>query len=442
LGLGAKEILTSGDGIAARLAAARAIRTVIQEGLFLEDSLAREHSQIPDTRDRSFAHAIAATSLRRKGQIEAILGRFMRQPLSKNSLTNYILLCGVAQLLFMGVDRHAVIDTAVELASRNPGSRRLSGLVNAILRQIDRSRQAILSDMPPALLNLPPWLDKRLRADFGPAVAAEIAEAHTRPADLDLTAGLTGFPEPLLERGTLLPTGTLRIPSTGLAIPNLPGFAEGAWWVQDAAAALPARLFGKIDGMTALDMCSAPGGKTLQLASAGAQVTALDISQKRLDRLLENLERTGLHARCIVADAREYTESERYDLVLLDAPCTATGTIRRHPELPFLRTASDVKPLLILQRELLRKAARLLKPGGQLVYAVCSLLADEGPKQVSAFLNEHRNFSLSPIQPGEAGIPKALINKAGQLRTLPSHKIGNLQGLDGFFACRLTAAAS
>ena len=192
-----------------------------------------------------------------------------------------------------------------------------------------------------------------------------------------------------------------------------------------------------MQGKTALDMCSAPGGKTMQLCAAGATVTALDTSAFRLEKVTENLARTKLQANCIAVDALEFEPGQQFDVILLDAPCSATGTIRRHPDMPYVRGNDDVKLLLTLQRKLLRKAATLLAPGGTLVYAVCSLLADEGPKQISQFLNEHSDFKRLPVAPGEAQIPADLISKTGDLRTLPHNMIGDAGGMDGFFAARL-----
>jgi 16S rRNA (cytosine967-C5)-methyltransferase len=211
--------------------------------------------------------------------------------------------------------------------------------------------------------------------------------------------------------------------------------------VQDAAAALPARLLGDVAGLAVLDMCAAPGGKTLQLAAAGAQVTALDISPSRLDLVRANLDRTRLAAELVAADALDFDPRRQFDAILLDAPCSATGTIRRHPELPWLRGAQDVSQPVAMQRALLRKAAGLLKPGGTLVYAVCSLLAEEGSKQVQAFLNEHRNFERRPVEAESLGLPLEFITRHGDLRTLPHYRLGAGKGMDGFYAARLGKAS-
>lgn len=429
------------EGLGLRAAAVNAVSLVLFERRFLEDALTDSLVSIDDPRDRAFAHALAATALRRKGQIEAVLDTYIEQKLrARTGRAPVILLCGAAQLLFMETEPHAAISTSVALAASDDKARRLKGLINAVLRKISRDRDAIMAALPPAAANLPKWLNTRLRADYGPDTTARIADAHTLKADVDVTikAGTTG--EELLSMGVKLPTGSVRLNNPHPAIPDLPGFADGTWWIQDVAASLPVLLFDDLKGKTALDMCSAPGGKTLQLCAAGATVTALDTSAYRLEKVTENLARTKLEANCIAIDAQEYEPEHLFDVILLDAPCSATGTIRRHPDMPYVRGNDDVKLLLTLQRKLLRKAATLLKPGGTLVYAVCSLLADEGPKQVSAFLNEHGDFSRRPIAPGGGQIPAHLISKAGDLRTLPHAMIGNVPGMDGFYASRLRKA--
>jgi len=430
------------EGLGLRAAALNAVSLVLYERRFLDDALADSLADVDDPRDRAFSHALAATALRRKGQIEAVLEHYIEQKLrARTGRAPVILLCGVAQLLFMETEPHAAISTSVALAARDEKAQRLKGLINAVLRNISRDRDAIMAALPPTGANLPKWLNTRLRADYGPETTAQIAEAHALKADIDLTIK-TGAPDGKLQPlGVKLPTGSLRLNNPHPAVPDLPGFTDGDWWVQDVAASLPALLFEELQGKTALDMCSAPGGKTMQLSTAGATVTALDTSAFRLEKVTENLARTNLQANCIAVDALEFEPDQPFDVILLDAPCSATGTIRRHPDMPYVRGNDDVKLLLTLQRKLLRKAATLLAPGGTLVYAVCSLLADEGPKQISQFLNEHGDFKRHPIAPGEAQIPADLINKTGDLRTLPHNMIGDAVGMDGFFAARMTREA-
>ncbi|MGI9512122.1 MAG: RsmB/NOP family class I SAM-dependent RNA methyltransferase [Anderseniella sp.] len=429
------------EGLGLRAAAVNAVSLVLFERRFLEDALTESLADVDDPRDRAFAHALAATALRRKGQIEAILETYIEQKLrARTGRAPVILLCGVAQLLFLETEPHAAISTSVALAAGDEKARRLKGLVNAVLRNISRDRDAIRDALPPASANLPKWLSIRLRADYGPDTTDRIADAHTLKADVDLTIKSGTTSTELQSTGVKLPTGSLRLNNPHPAIPDLPGFADGNWWVQDVAATLPVLLFGDLKGKTALDMCSAPGGKTLQLCASGATVTALDTSAFRLEKVAENLARTKLQASRIAIDALEYEPEHLFDVILLDAPCSATGTIRRHPDMPYVRGNDDIKLLLTLQRKLLRKAATLLKPGGTLVYAVCSLLADEGPKQVSAFLNEHDDFKRHPIAPGESQIPADLVSKTGDLRTFPHSTLGDARGMDGFFASCLGKA--
>ncbi len=430
------------EGVGLRAAAINAVSLVLFERRFLEDALTESCAGIDDPRDRAFAHALAATALRRKGQIEAVLDTYIEHKLrARTGRAPVILLCGAAQLLFLETEPHAAISTSVALAATDEKARRLKGLINAVLRNVSRDRDAIMAALPPATANLPKWLSTRLRADYGPETTAQIAGAHTLKADVDLTIR-SGMPQDELQPlGVSLPTGSLRLNNPHPAIPDLPGFADGNWWVQDVAASLPVLLFDDLKGKTALDMCSAPGGKTLQLCAAGATVTALDTSAFRLEKVADNLARTRLQASCIAIDALEFEPEQLFDVILLDAPCSATGTIRRHPDMPYVRGNDDVKLLLALQRKLLRKAATLLRPGGTLVYAVCSLLADEGPKQISAFLNEHGDFKRLPVTPGERQIPDHLLSKAGDLRTLPHAVIGDAGGMDGFFSSRLTKDA-
>ncbi|TXM90747.1 RsmB/NOP family class I SAM-dependent RNA methyltransferase, partial [Methylobacterium sp. WL103] len=275
---------------------------------------------------------------------------------------------------------------------------------------------------------------------YGPETAAAIARAHLGGAAIDLT--LKGEAGDWAERlgAVALPTGSLRLGDLRVPVSELPGFTEGAWWVQDAAAAIPARLLGARAGERIADLCAAPGGKTAQIASQGAVVTALDRSAPRLERLSENLARLGLTAEVVVGDALAFDPPEPFDAVLLDAPCSATGTIRRHPDVAWTKTESDLIRLHLLQARLLDKAATLVRPGGRLVYCTCSLEQEEGERQVAAFLKRNAAFERVPVRPDEVGGLDALINADGDLRTLPAHLEGSESqrgGLDGFFASRL-----
>ena len=297
----------------------------------------------------------------------------------------------------------------------------------------------MLSAQDAAALDIPAWLQQRWTAAFGPETARRIAEASLGEAPLDVTvkAGPDVWAEKL--GGILLPTGSVRLAAGG-RIDALPGFAEGAWWVQDAAAALPAMLFGEVAGRSVADLCAAPGGKTAQLASAGARVTALDLSAARLERLRSNLKRLELDAELVEADAVTWSPGRTFDAALLDAPCTATGTIRRHPDILRLKRPEDVAALADIQSRLLDNAAKLLTPGGTLIYCTCSLQPEEGAEQVERFLARHPGFHRRPIVAGESGIAPEWLTAIGDLRTLPFHLPGaqpELSGLDGFYAARL-----
>jgi len=293
-----------------------------------------------------------------------------------------------------------------------------------------------VEDQDAPRLNTPDWLWQSWSNTYGAATTRAIASAHLKEAPLDLT--LRDDAETWCERleGLLLPTGTLRRPAGG-ALATLPGYAEGAWWVQDAAAALPARLFGKITGRAVVDLCAAPGGKTAQLATAGARVTAVDRSIRRLERLVANLERLNLHVEAIGADALSWHPPRPVDAVLLDAPCSTTGAIRRHPDVPHLKSPEDVARLSMVQENLLRAAIDMLQPGGTLVYCTCSLEPEEGPERIEALLCSGVPVERREIEPGEVGADPEWITPDGDLRTLPCH-FGEFDGIDGFYCARLS----
>ncbi len=348
-----------------------------------------------------------------------------------------LLRLGAVEMLALGEAAHGVVDAAVELAKRDRATVRLAGLVNAVLRRVAREGPELWEGFEHGRLNAAGWLTRALRADWGRKTATAIAEAHLRPAPVDLTPR-DGDAAALAARlgGAALPTGSVRLDRPGM-ISHLPGFAEGEWWAQDAAAAVPARLAGPGKGRRALDLCAAPGGKTMQLAAAGWRVTALDASAARMGRLSENLERTGLAAETVVADALDW-RAEPFDLVLLDAPCSATGTIRRHPELPRLRDDSGLSALTELQGKMLDAAWALTAPGGTLIYATCSLLKAEGEERAAAFAEAHAEAVARPVTAEEAG-DAALVSEAGAFRARPDFW-PERGGLDGFFAARFSRA--
>lgn len=381
-----------------------------------------------DPRDRGLVMALTLTALRHKGEADAVLASFLDKPLPRKAgAAALILLAGATQLLFMEMPPHAVIDLSVRLAKEDQGAKHFSGLINAVLRKVAEGGVSLLEGLDAPRLNTPDWLWTRWIKTYGEDTTRAIARAHMQEPYLDVNVKNSPEHWATALGGTLLPTGAIRLKASS-GIEQLPGFAKGAWWVQDEAAGLPVRLLGDVKGKQVLDLCAAPGGKTLQLCALGAHVTALDISGARLGRLRDNLRRTGFAASVVTADVFDYRPPELFDAVLLDAPCSATGTIRRHPDLPSLKTAEQIGALVELQWKMLAHAATLVKPGGILVYCTCSLEPQEGEKQVTAFLKKNPEFSVA-----SAHMPDpAMVSPQGFLRTLPS------MGMDGFFAAGLT----
>lgn len=428
-------------GLAVREAAVRLIAAVVVEHRSLDEVLAKQlASSELEPRDRALARLIAGTVLRRRGELEAVLNSFLEKPLaSRHGNLWPILLSGAAQLLFLDTPAHAAVGLAVEQTRRDRRARNFDRLVNALLRRVAREGKDVLEGRDGPRLNVPSWLYERWQAAYGDEVAHRIAEASLAEAPLDVM--VKAAPELWAKRlgGIVLPTGSVRLASGG-RVEALPGFGDGAWWVQDAAAALPARLLGPVDGRAVVDLCAAPGGKTAELAAAGAKVTALDLSGTRLARLRENLTRLHLEADLAEADAAVWDPGRTFDGVLLDAPCTATGTIRRHPDILHLKRPDDIAALAELQSRMLDNAARLVAPGGLLVYCTCSLEPEEGSQQIERFLARNADFERVPVESGECGIAAEWLSEAGDLRTLPFHlanERAELSGMDGFFAARL-----
>jgi 16S rRNA (cytosine967-C5)-methyltransferase len=408
----------------------------LDKGQPLDDALARHQGFAGlDPRDRAFVRLLLATTLRRLGEIEEVLGFLIERPLDgANAAGRQVLRLGAAQLLFLGTPPHAAVDTSVRLVV-DAGLPHLKGLANAVLRRISRDGPALLGDRDPARLNTPQWLWDSWIESYGEEATRAIAAAHLIEAPLDLTTrSNTDFWAGRLE-GEVLPTGTIRREGGGI-VTELPGFAEGAWWVQDAAATLPARLLGDIAGKRVADLCAAPGGKTLQLAAAGAAVTAVDISARRMARVAENLARAGLAADLVTADVGKWVTSATFDAILLDAPCSGTGTLRRHPDIAWLKDEEDIGRLTLAQDRLLVRSADLLKPGGTLIYAVCSLQEDEGLARVEALLARDTRLARLQVQPAELPGLADAITPAGDVRTLPS-MWPERRGLDGFYIARL-----
>jgi 16S rRNA (cytosine967-C5)-methyltransferase len=391
-------------------------------------------------RDRAFARLLVASVLRRLGQIDALIADCLNTPLApRAAVIHDILRLGIAQLLFLRTPPHAAVATSVDLAHAR-GFLTHKGLVNAVLRRLSLEGAGRVDRQDAARLNTPDWLWRSWGQAYGEDCARAIAVAHLKEAPLDLT--LRGEEDEWCDKlqATKLPTGSLRRPAGG-SVMALPGYAEGAWWIQDAAASLPVRLFNGIEGRDVVDLCAAPGGKTAQLASAGARVTAIDRSTRRLDRLVANLNRLGLPVSAVAADALSWRPEQPVDAVLLDAPCTATGAIRRHPDVPHLKQPEDVARLAVVQENLLRAAVDMLRPGGMLVYCTCSLEPEEGPQRVEALLRSGAPVQRRPIEAQELSAPADWVTAGGDLRTLPCH-LAEFDGVDGFYAARLVKLAN
>src|SRR5471032_274072 len=422
--------------LASRRAALEVLIACLGQGQPMDDVLSRHTGFAAlDPRDRAFVRMLLATTVRRLGEIDEVVDSFIERSLNgPNQLAHYVLLLGAAQLLFLGTPAHAAVDTSVRLVE-GANLPHLKGLTNAVLRKIAREGVALLGDRDPARLNTPKWLWESWTETYGEEKTRAIAAAHLVEAPLDFsTRADRDFWAGQLD-AQVLPTGTLRRAAGG-NITELPGFAEGAWWIQDAAAALPVRLLGGIEGKRVADLCAAPGGKTMQLCAAGAQVTAVDLSARRMLRVSENLTRAGMTAELVTADAAKWQPAEKFDAILIDAPCSCTGTLRRHPDIAWLKDEEDVARLTLVQDRLLLHALDLLKPGGTLVYAVCSLQEDEGPARIAALLARHPTLKRLPVQPAELPDLAEAITAKGDVRTLPS-MWAERGGLDGFYVARL-----
>jgi 16S rRNA (cytosine967-C5)-methyltransferase len=389
-------------------------------------------------RDAGFARAIATQTLRRFGQLDALIRHFMVKPVASHRAggTLEILLAGACELMVLGVAPHAAVDGANRLAQADNKALHFKPLINAVLRRVAGEGAKLIAAQDAARLNTPDWLWTRWCENYGEATAREIASAHSTEPPLDLVFQEDTTPE--ITGAEQLAANVMRLRGAG-RIEDLPGFKGGKWWVQDVAASIPARLFGDVAGKPVLDLCAAPGGKTLQLASMAAHVTAVDVSKERLARVRENLARTKLKADLVTADIRDWRPKAPAPFVLLDAPCTATGTIRRHPDLPWIKSAADVTASTALQNEMLEAAGEMTAPGGVLVYAVCSLEPEEGVEQVEAFLARHKEFTRAALRVDEVFGDEKLISRKGDLRTLPSHW-ADKGGMDGFYAARVRRA--
>jgi 16S rRNA (cytosine967-C5)-methyltransferase len=434
---------TEVPGLAARRIAADILDGVLHKHRTLDDQLegAASHPGLKtlSDRDRALMRRLVATILRRLGTLGHILSRLLDRGVPTDApRAQTALLIGAAQILWMDVPDHAAVDLSVRMVQSDRRAAKYAGLVNAVLRRCAREGQPLIDEVAAQTLDIPPWLMTRWTAHYGETAAKEIAVALSHEPSLDLTVKSEADAWATRLHGEVLPTGSVRTLLQG-SVTMLPGFNDGQWWVQDAAAALPARLFGDLKGKRIVDLCAAPGGKTAQLVQAGAQVTAVDRSPNRVARLRENLARLSLEAETVVSDGTEYA-GEGFDGVLLDAPCSSTGTIRRHPDVAWLKQDSDIAILTTLQRRLLQKAATMLKPGGTLVYCTCSLEPEEGEQAIADLLAKDSSMRRAPADASEVAGLAEIVTPEGDLRTLPSHlphADPRLGGLDGFYAARL-----
>jgi 16S rRNA (cytosine967-C5)-methyltransferase len=428
-------------GLAARRIAADILEGVLLRRRPLDDEL-EQRSAAPDVatlalRDRALVRTLVATVLRRLGTLRHLLAQWLKLPAGAPRVETALLL-GAAQILWLEVPDHAAVDLAVRLVQADRRVARYAGLVNAVLRRVTREGTQLLSTVDSATLDTPQWLLARWENNYGTTTARAIAVANSHEPALDLTVKNNPEHWASVLGGRVLPTGSVRAIVHG-PISQLPGYADGAWWVQDAAAALPAKLLGDVRGLAVADLCAAPGGKTAQLVAAGARVVAVDRAPERLERLRQNLARLQLTAEMVAADVTEW-QAGPFDAVLLDAPCSSTGTIRRHPDIPWLKRAADIPALAALQRRLVARAVQLTKPGGVLVYCTCSLEPQEGLEIVHDLLSHTPNLVRRPISADEVHSHSEWLTADGDLRTLPCHlpnPDSRMAGLDGFYAARL-----
>ena len=430
-------------GLEARLVATILVTRVVDDGRNLDALCDRQNGLSRflalDERDQSLARAIAVTSLRHKNRIEAVLKNVMdRPPPKKARHLAHSLLVAVAQILFLDIPDNSAVDLAVTSIGNDDRTKRFRGLSNAVLRRIVRKKEDLLLKTD-AVSVFPKWFEQMLRKDYGRLKLEQMVEIASKRSSVDLT--VKSDPQQWAEKlgGIVLPTGSVRL-LDNKPVHTLEGFEEGEWWVQDAAAAMPAKLINLDPGSQVLELCAAPGGKTAQLIHAGYDVTAVDISRSRLNRLRQNLERLKMSANLVEADILEWEPVSQFDAVLLDAPCSSTGTIRRHPDVMWARDKNEVTELAELQFRLIKKAMDFVRPDGIMVFSNCSLFKQEGENLLARCQSELDALSQDSICPEEIGGLHDSINGQGAVRTLLHHAQNEenpqLGGLDGFFACR------
>lgn len=430
-------------GLQARMAAVKLLAAVVEQKTSLDGMLDEEHGNPAysalSPADRALVRAILNSCLRQLTRIDAIFDRFLDKPLPDGARNlRHILAVAAAQILFLDVPDHSAVDLAVEQARRDPRSSRFANLVNALLRRLGREKDAVLAEVGAEVAVFPAWFQQRLTEVYGAETARAIGEICLTPAPIDLTVKGDAAAWATRLGGTVLPTGSVRLPEFDGSVTDLAGFPEGDWWVQDAAAAIPAKLFGDLTGKSVADLCAAPGGKTAQLVLLGGDVTAVEQSASRMKRLKSNLARLGMQAEFLQSKLEDIKAEPRFDAILLDAPCSSTGTIRRHPDVFWTKDLGDVEKLAGVQARLLNHAFGLLKPGGTLVFSNCSLDPLEGEALVESFLADTKDAARMPVRREDwPGLEQA-IDAKGDVRTTPAM----LGGMDGFYAAVLTRRPS
>lgn len=432
-------------GLAARQAAARLLSAVTESRASLDGLLDPAGGNPAFTglgdQDRLLVRAILLSALRHLRVIDAFVDHLVDNPLPDGAKAlRQVLRVGAAQILYLDIPDRAAVDLAVSQADSDPRNRRFAGLVNALLRRMAREKDTLLPEISAVTPDFPEWFESRLRHSYADSADAILNNLSQPPAiDLTVKADAEGWAARL--GGVVLPTGSVRIGRPEGPVSGFDGYDDGSWWVQDAAASLPAQMFSKLEGLDIADLCAAPGGKTAQLALAGARVTACDQSATRLDRLRGNMARLGFDIVTRLTRAQDLVAPEGFDGVLLDAPCSSTGTVRRHPDIPYTKGPEDIVRLAQVQRDLLDHAAGLVRPQGELVFANCSIDPVEGEDMVAGFLADHPAWQIRPIPPERWPGLELAITKKGEIRTHPAMLANadpRLAGLDGFYAVVLT----
>ncbi|WP_375626326.1 RsmB/NOP family class I SAM-dependent RNA methyltransferase [Bartonella sp. MU37NMGALS] len=439
-------------GLAVRQVCVRLLGAVVDKYTPLSGLTDNEHGHPQylklSQRDRLLCRAILTASLRHRGQIMAALSRFLARPLPSQALSlQHLLHISVAQILYLDIPDHAAIDLAVRVAKLDPRMRRFSGVVNALLRNVAREAEPLRQQVP-TIEGVPAWFGQLLISAYGTEKAHQIIAIQSVEPPFDLTVKFDSVGWAKRLGGVVLPNGSVRLNRLESSVSDLPGYSEGTWWVQDFAAALPACLLGTLRGKRVADLCASPGGKTAQLVLQGAEVTAIELSANRVKRLKENMERLRFSVHIWQGDVRNFHPTQLFDAVLLDAPCSSTGTIRRHPDILWTKSRDDIIKLAALQNDLLVAAISLVKVGGRIIFSNCSLAREEGEDLIEKILSTRNDIVLEPIYPGEMGALAHLLC-GGMLRTTPAdfcHKNFDAEktvflGMDGFFAARLRKIA-